>query len=95
MKLIDRVASIIVEDLSGGHDSLDEQFVFSALHYRLKRIAEDKEFDPRIQRIFDKYNKIICDTVDDQIFKCCVCDWWCETHEQADDCDEPTCEDCA
>lgn len=95
MKLINRVAQCIVEHLSGGHESLDEGHVFVALHYQLKRIGEDKEDDPRIERIFNKYNEIICDTVDNQIFKCCCCDWWCEVHEQSDEHDEPTCEDCA
>lgn len=94
MKLINRVAQYIVDELNGGHESLDEQFVYNALHYRLKRIAEDKEYDDRIERIFNKYNEIIYSTVDDQIFKCCVCDWWCEIHEQSGEHDEPTCEDC-
>lgn len=33
------------------------------------------------------------ETIDDQIFVCETCGWWCEISERADD--EEICEDCA
>ncbi len=32
--------------------------------------------------------------IDNQIFLCTECNWWCEISEQAEDDNEPICQDC-
>jgi len=33
--------------------------------------------------------------IDDQIFKCATCSWWCEIQEAVDDHGEDVCQDCS
>ena len=36
-----------------------------------------------------------CYALDNEVERCVVCDWWCETSEmEPDDSDQPVCEDC-
>ena len=38
----------------------------------------------------------LCEALDQQIFNCCICGWWCDLDEMADnDFNDQVCGDCA
>ena len=43
----------------------------------------------------DEYDPVLVEVLDDNIFNCAVCGWWCENEEMSDDEDGPKCNDCA
>ena len=41
-------------------------------------------------------DQTFCDRLDEIVFECTVCNWWCEQSEMAEDCgNEWVCQDCA
>lgn len=50
------------------------------------------------QHNIDPMDASLCDAIDQEIFKCNDCGWWCEMHEEVSafaDIDEWTCRQCA
>lgn len=43
----------------------------------------------------DEYDPVLVEAIDDAIFNCTTCGWWCENEEMAESDDGPQCMECA
>lgn len=93
MKLKDRITESVISVLQGTCEGFpDEDALFKAL-YNLKLVTE-KQVDnwPKLEKLWHKIETHVCTELENQIFLCDCCCWWCEIHERND---EGVCQDCS
>lgn len=96
MKLVDRIAQQISSDLQGTCNGYpDEQSLLGAL-LNLDKISGETYRNPnvdKLEKMFRRRESLFLAEVDQELFLCDQCGWWCATEEMSDH-EMLICQDC-
>lgn len=93
MKLIDRVADQIVQDLLGSCSGRpDEQTLLNAL-YNMGKISSETHDSADVSKLWFKVEDTVLRVIDESIFLCECCGWWYDRSDLSDQ-QYNICQDC-